>query len=219
MRILAGDFLLVLNSASVEAQLALQLATHCGVRIIAVTESTRDAELVEKLSSSLQSPFVRIINLENDENVLEIVMEETGSLGVDYVLDYASCYQIIAEKSPITSMKRRQEQIIRCLRVHGTWISFTPVQLNPLESEVLLFKGVTIGFVFEEAWLLSSSHLGQYLHILQDLMKKLGSVLKGPTIETCSLKNIREAHQRLLSDQSIKCIINDFGQKQIESAK
>ena len=114
-------------------------------------------------------------------------MEETGGLGVDAILDNLGS----TRKQGYT--KKELEQV---LGVFGKWATTdSSLQLDPPESKKLYIKNNSLSFVFEHSWLLSSTQIGRYLHILKELMQKLDNQeLKAPKTITFQLEKIKEAH-------------------------
>ncbi len=48
-------------------------------------------------------------------------------------------------------------------------------QLDPPDSEQLFLRGASLSFLFSQAWLLSPLNQGRYIHILRDLLEKVGA--------------------------------------------
>eukprot|EP00466_Bigelowiella_natans_P007397 jgi/Bigna1/143637/aug1.80_g18345 len=55
-------------------------------------------------------------------------------------------------------------------------------QLSESESFQLFMRSASVAFLFEHAWLLAPKQHGKYLHILKDLMEKLGAKAIKPVI-------------------------------------
>jgi len=77
-----------------------------------------------------------------------------------------------------------KEMIIRSLAVHGKWVTNNPnaIKLSESESFQLFMRSASVAFLFEHAWLLAPKQHGKYLHILKDLMEKLGAKAIKPVI-------------------------------------
>mmetsp|Transcript_28906 Transcript_28906/g.56264 ORF Transcript_28906/g.56264 Transcript_28906/m.56264 type:complete len:186 (+) Transcript_28906:700-1257(+) len=165
------------------------------------------------------------------ESTVDCVMQETGGLGLDLILDFRDNDQgfggIVgdgkgdkAETDPQDDRKHldRREKIeeevvgrmdtpcpvkksviIRCLAVHGRWItSNTHLQLHPHESLQLAMRSASLCFLFEQTWLLSPKQQGKYLHILEDLMQGLKKkVLKPLVAKRIKLEEVRSALKHL----------------------
>uniref|UniRef100_A0A1E1XAU2 Putative zinc-binding oxidoreductase n=1 Tax=Amblyomma aureolatum TaxID=187763 RepID=A0A1E1XAU2_9ACAR len=125
----------------------------------------------------------------NTSTLLPACMQESGGLGIDLVLDNGvtqfaetSCYRILSEDTyehPVPS----KHDIVSCLAVGGRWItSKSDLQLDPPHSQMMFMKCASIGFLFEQAWILSSTQQGRYLHILMDIMEKVSSGVIRPNI-------------------------------------
>ncbi|XP_023220080.1 quinone oxidoreductase-like protein 1 [Centruroides sculpturatus] len=54
--------------------------------------------------------------------------------------------------------------------------------LDPPNSRTLYLKCASVGFLFEQAWSLSSTQQGRYLHILMDIMEKVADGIIVPNI-------------------------------------
>jgi hypothetical protein len=49
------------------------------------------------------------------------------------------------------------------------------LQLDPPHSRLLFLRCASVGFLFEQAWILSTSQQGRYQHILMDIMEKVAT--------------------------------------------
>lgn len=54
--------------------------------------------------------LARVINI-SSENLMQVIMEETGDLGVEHILDLD------------VPSKISKETLISCLAVHGSWVT------------------------------------------------------------------------------------------------
>lgn len=124
----------------------------------------------------------------NTSTLLPACMQESGGLGIDIVLDNGvtqfaeTSYRILLEDTyehPVPS----KHDIVSCLAVGGRWItSKSDLQLDPPHSQMMFMKCASLGFLFEQAWILSSTQQGRYLHILMDIMEKVSSGVIRPNI-------------------------------------
>lgn len=85
-----------------EGYVAIQLAHAWGAKIFTTVQST---EHINVLKES-QIELARIIDL-SKEKLVDVLLQETAELGVDFILDCSQQFQI--------SIK----DMIRCLAVHG----------------------------------------------------------------------------------------------------
>lgn len=124
----------------------------------------------------------------NTSTLLPACMQESGGLGIDIVLDNGATqfvdtsYRILLEDTyehPVPS----KHDIVSCLAVGGRWItSKSDLQLDPPHSQMMFMRCASVGFLFEQAWILSSTQQGRYLHILMDIMEKVSSGVIRPNI-------------------------------------
>ena len=88
------------------------------------------------------------------EALAEVVLKETGGLGVDCVLETCS-----GDESP----EFTKHDIVTVLAAGGRWVTTQQnLQLDPPHSHLLFLKGATMSFLFPSVWLLSSSQIGRY---------------------------------------------------------
>eukprot|EP01121_Diplochlamys_sp_Union-15-3_P002719 TRINITY_DN1246_c0_g1_i1.p1 TRINITY_DN1246_c0_g1~~TRINITY_DN1246_c0_g1_i1.p1 ORF type:complete len:334 (-),score=58.29 TRINITY_DN1246_c0_g1_i1:103-1104(-) len=181
LRLTRGETILIMNGASASGHITLQLASHWGAKIITTGTTSQEFNYLKQIKADI----VRIIDL-NSENLVETVMEETGSLGVDFILenpDFA-----ITSKYNIS-----RRDFIKCLAVHGTWVTCNQLQLDPPDTKQLFLKDASVVFCFEPSWLLSQSQQGRYLHVLSDLAKMLSTkTIKCSIHSTVTLDKVKE---------------------------
>jgi len=191
LKIIAGETMLILNGASESGHLAVQLASLLGVRVLTSASSLEEMTYLEDLNVKI----ARIIDL-NTISLLDAVMEETGGLGVDAILDSS----VVAQDPDV---------MVNCLAVHGRWTHANPsLQLDPPDSERMFFKNITMGFMFEQSWVLSSCQQGRFMHILADVMSKVRQDEIRPKVQrVMQLERIREAHRVLQTNRVGKIVI------------
>lgn len=69
----------------------------------------------------------------------------------------------------------RKRSLLKSLGAHGSWVTRSKsMQLDPDETEILNFKNGSISFIFTQAWLLSPSKQGKFMHILDTVMRSVG---------------------------------------------
>lgn len=118
--------------------LAVQLAGVWGAKIITTVNTSEEFNYLQDLHTkigtnvnvcivpapALDCAFMlsadRVVNL-SSEKLKDVVMEETGMLGVNVILD---------NPSPAASLHPpTRAELISCLAVHGTLILSTPIQV------------------------------------------------------------------------------------------
>ena len=88
-------------------------------------------------------------------------------------LEKEACrYGYEADSSSILTPTKHQ--LISCLAARGQWVTSQPdLQLDPPESQLLFMKGASLHFLFDPVWTLSGAQQGDYLSILDSVMKGL----------------------------------------------
>lgn len=224
-RLSSGDTVLILDGASSFGALAVQLAHHWGAKVITTWSSEDERLYLEGLGSQVEclvgpegsgpssNCFFGCNN--NDDNsqagtpsgLLSACMQESGGLGVDLVVDGNGVLQF--GESAVGKYLPSKHDIISCLAVGGRWVTSTrDLQLDPPHSEILFMKCASVGFLFEQAWTLSSTQQGRYLHILMDIMEKVASSVIRPNIHhTVTFEAVPEALQRLPRENVGKVVV------------
>jgi NADPH:quinone reductase-like Zn-dependent oxidoreductase len=193
MHLSAGDSILICNGVSANGQIALQLADIWGAKIITTSNNVNDFNYLHDLNPNI----IKVIDL-SSENPYQVLMNETGGLGVDHI------YEATASSACGFSKK----DLIKCLSPNGHWVTSSYVQLDPPESRILTLKGCSLSFVFEHSWVLSNTQQGRFLHILQDLMEKAGNdSLKCPAVHSFPLEKVRLAVRTLEEGKFIGKIV------------
>eukprot|EP00467_Chlorarachnion_reptans_P012398 CAMPEP_0114505258 /NCGR_PEP_ID=MMETSP0109-20121206/10755_1 /TAXON_ID=29199 /ORGANISM="Chlorarachnion reptans, Strain CCCM449" /LENGTH=429 /DNA_ID=CAMNT_0001683681 /DNA_START=397 /DNA_END=1689 /DNA_ORIENTATION=+ len=103
--------------------------------------------------------------------------------------------------------------IIRSLAVHGKWITTSQnLVLQRHESLQLAMRSASMGFLFEQVWLLSPRQHGKYLHILEDIMHKLEAGKIRPLIgKVIKLDQIRGEYRHLKSSIRLGKVVVSLG--------
>ncbi|KAM7385236.1 hypothetical protein PAMP_001329 [Pampus punctatissimus] len=165
----AGHTLLVLDGASSFGLMCIQLACYHGVKVLTTSHSQQKHTFLEQLRPSVgvQDPLVaRVIPVYNDSSdLLPVVLEETGGLGVDIVID--SGVRLQEDKEPEeTKLLPHKHDIISVLGVGGHWVtSHQDLQLDPPDCKLLYLKSASLSFLNPEVWTASSAQQGRYLHL------------------------------------------------------
>eukprot|EP00128_Syssomonas_multiformis_P015951 Colp12_sorted_trinity150504_noHs@30260 len=161
-RMTAGDTILISDAAKPRGFLMMQLAQLWGAKVIgAVKDEQEAAYCIAKLATKP----ARIMVWTEDKGY-NAVLEETGGLGVDIIIQAEDCIS----GSHLIS----KHDILRLLSVHGSWVTTDPaLQLDPPDSQMLHAKNARVCFLNSAAWVLASSQQGRLLHILEDSLKRL----------------------------------------------
>uniref|UniRef100_A0A673BXP2 Enoyl reductase (ER) domain-containing protein n=1 Tax=Sphaeramia orbicularis TaxID=375764 RepID=A0A673BXP2_9TELE len=202
----AGHTLLVMDGASVcELKLACQLACYHGVKVLTTSHSPQKHTFLEQLRPSV----ARVIPVYNgSSDLLPVVLEETGSLGVDIVIDSGVCLQ--EEEGPDdVKLLPHKHDIISVLGVGGHWItSHQDLQLDPPDCRLLHLKSASVSFLNPEVWTASSAQQGRYLHILKDIVEKMSAgVLRPQPEEAIPLYEATVAMETVQRHQKKKAVI------------
>ncbi|XP_066991034.1 quinone oxidoreductase-like protein 1 [Anabrus simplex] len=187
-RLVSGDTVLVLDGATSFGSICIQLAHHWGAKILTTSSSEEEKLYLQSLNIEL----AHIIELNHKNASLKsVVMMETGNLGVDIVVDQGvgqfpgNCNIYNNDnKSHHVQFVPSKHDIISCLSVGGRWVtSKANLQLDPPNSRLLYLRCASVGFLFEQAWMMSSAQQGRYQHILMDIMEKVATKTIRPHIQ------------------------------------
>ncbi|XP_030235532.1 quinone oxidoreductase-like protein 1 isoform X2 [Gadus morhua] len=178
-RMAAGHTLLVMDGASTFGLLCIQLASYHGVKVLATSHTPEQHTFLEKLQTSL----ARVIPVfEGSSDLLSDVLEETGGLGVDIVIDTGVRLQ--EDEGSNGNRLPHKHEVISVLGVGGHWVtSHQELQLDPPDCRLLHLKSASVTFLNQEVWTASTVQQGRYLHILKDIMEKMSSGILGPEPE------------------------------------
>ncbi|PRP86676.1 hypothetical protein PROFUN_05155 [Planoprotostelium fungivorum] len=152
LKLTAGETLFITDIHSPEGQMACQLAHLWKVIVIAGSRSD---------SPPPTDDHHRVVDIRKEDYWKE-VLSATGGVGVDHVLD-----------------TRRKSSglfnLFRSVAVNGHIVLYHhgELQLDPADTQILKLKNVTFSLFFDQAWLLSNSQQGRYLHVLSDVRDKL----------------------------------------------
>lgn len=178
-RMAAGHTLLVLDGGSSFGLMCIQLACYHGVKVFTTSHTAEEHTFLEQLRPSV----AKVIPVYNDQSeLLSVVMEETGGLGVDIVID--SGVRLQEKESDETKLLPHKHDIISVLGVGGHWVtSHTELQLDPPDCRLLHLKSASLTFLNHEVWTASSAQQGRYLHILKDIVEKMSTGVLRPRPE------------------------------------
>jgi len=182
-----GETILVLNGASLSGQMAIQLALSRGAKVITTISTNKQKDFLHTTLG-----IEKIIDLQK-ESLVSSILEETGGVGVDYILDESDDNDI--EKIP-------QNQILQILAPNGFWGTSKNIQLDPPQSKILTLKGASLVFLFRHSWTLFNTQQGRLLHILQELMSLAEThKLEPKKLNFFEFSKFREALEVLKNDQ------------------
>ncbi|KAI4792070.1 hypothetical protein KUCAC02_033627 [Chaenocephalus aceratus] len=154
-RMAAGHTLLVLDGGSSFGLMCIQLACYHGVKVFTTSHTAEEHTFLEQLRPSVgvQDPLVGDPVYNDQSELLSVVMEETGGLGVDIVIDSGGKHMM------------------------STW------KLDPPDCRLLHLKSASLTFLNHEVWTASSAQQGRYLHILKDIVEKMSTGVLRPRPE------------------------------------
>jgi len=172
----AGDTVLVLDGGTPKGNLMVQVAQAWGAKVLSTYRTQGEKQLLE----NLKPPVAQVIDLSSRTNILaSSVMEETGGVGVDCVIDNgvrlftSEDDKDLMEERSLNSIPHKQD-IIESLGFSGKWITTqSNLQLDPPDSHQLFLRGASISFLFPPAWNLMRAQHGRFLHILKDVLNHL----------------------------------------------
>ncbi|XP_023142547.2 quinone oxidoreductase-like protein 1 isoform X2 [Amphiprion ocellaris] len=178
-RIAAGHTLLVMDGGSSFGLMCIQLACYHGVKVLTTSHSPQQHTFLEQVRPSV-ARVIPVYN--NSSDLLPVVLEETGGLGVDIVIDSGVCLQ--EEEEEEKKFLPHKHDIISVLGVGGHWVtSHQDLQLDPPDCRLLHLKSASVSFLNPEVWTASSAQQGRYLHILKDIVEKMSTGVLRPQPE------------------------------------
>lgn len=206
-----GDTVLIIDGASSFGNVAIQLASQWGAKVISTASSNEERGILE----NLDAPIAQIIDLDQRSNILvSSVLEETGGVGVDVVIDNGvrqfndeEDQKIVGEN--LRYPKPHKNDVISCLGASGKWITQQPsLQLDPPDCQRLFLRGGSVHFLFENIWTLAYSQHGRFQHVLQDAMEKLErGIVKCKISKTVSLETAVDALKSLEDNRTGKVVV------------
>nr|XP_020483804.1 quinone oxidoreductase-like protein 1 isoform X2 [Labrus bergylta] len=175
----AGHTLLVMDGASSFGLMCVQLASYHGVKVLTTSHTPQTHTFLEQLRPSV----AKVIPVYKDSSdLLSVVLEETGGLGVDIIID--SGVRLQEESSEGMKLLPHKHDIISVLGVGGHWVtSHKDLQLDPPDCRLLHLKSASVTFLNSEVWTMSSAQQGRYLHILKDIVEKMSTGVLRPQPE------------------------------------
>ncbi|XP_037638985.1 quinone oxidoreductase-like protein 1 isoform X1 [Sebastes umbrosus] len=210
-RMAAGHTLLVLDGASSFGLMCIQLACYHGVKVLTTSHSPQEQTFLEQLRPSVgvQDPLVvKVIPVYKDSSdLLPVILEETGGLGVDIVID--SGVRLQEAESEEAKLLPHKHDIISVLGVGGHWVtSHKDLQLDPPDCRLLYLKSASMSFLNHEVWTASTAQQGRYLHILKDIVEKMSTgVLRPQPEEAVPLYEATVAMETVQRHQKKKAVV------------
>ena len=150
--------ILVESGALTCNHLALQLAQSRGARVITTASSDEEIDFLD----SLNLDRVAIVNIQKNETSLrDQVLSLTNGMGVDMILE-----------SRVTSLD--PESCVAMLGFGSVWLSSRKAfRVQSRQSEALRYKNASLGFMFEEAWMLSPKRHGHLRLIINETIERV----------------------------------------------
>lgn len=151
----------------------------------------------------------RVIPVYKDSSdLLPVVLEETGGLGVDIVIDSGVRLQEDKEPEEMKLLPHKHD-IISVLGVGGHWVtSHQDLQLDPPDCRLLHLKSASVSFLNPEVWTASSAQQGRYLHIMKDIVEKMSAgVLRPQPEEAVPLYEATVAMETVQRHQKKKAVV------------
>lgn len=201
----AGHTLLVMDGASSFGLMCIQLACYHGVKVLTTSHSPQQHTFLEELRPSV----ARVIPVyDGSSDLLSVVLEETGGLGIDIVID--SGVRLQEEEQPEEKeFLPHKHDIISVLGVGGHWVtSHQDLQLDPPDCRLMFLKSASVSFLNNEIWTASSAQQGRYLHILKDIVEKMSTgVLRPQPEEAVPLYEATVAMETVQRQQKRKAVV------------
>jgi len=197
----AGDTVLVIDGATPRGSVAVQVAKLWGAKVMATYSTLPEKQFLESFHPNL----AQVMELNHRSSVLvSSVMEETGGIGVDCVVDngvrmFTNEEDVILLGEKTKFPRPHKVDLIACLGFAGKWVTSQPdLQLDPPDSQQLFLRNASVSFLFPPAWTLMNAQQGRYLHILTDIMDKLDKgMLKCKISQLVTLEEVPAAMNSL----------------------
>ncbi|KAJ0005269.1 hypothetical protein NQD34_011483 [Periophthalmus magnuspinnatus] len=180
----ARHSVLVVDGASSFGLMCVQLAWYHGLKVLTTSHSPQDHTFLEQLRPTV-GLFIMFFYLvipvfKSPSSLVPLVLEETGGLGVDIVIDSG----VHLHEEEETDFTPHKHDLIDALAVGGHWVTSHPqLQLDPPDSSYLHLKSASVSFLNPEVWTTSSAQHGRYLHILKDIVDKMSTGVLRPRPE------------------------------------
>lgn len=209
--IAAGDTVLVMDGATPQGFLTIQLAQSFGAKVLSTYRDLTEKQLLE----NLKPPLAQLIEMTQRSTILaSSVMEETGGVGVDCIIDNG--VRLFTSEEDKDLMDERslksvphKHDLLSCLGFAGRWITTHPqLQLDPPDSQQLFLRGGTLSFLFPPAWTLMRAQHGRFQHILKDVLDRMeNGDFKLNEIVSIPLEKAAEYFSQEITDPSKAVVI------------
>ncbi|XP_076444935.1 quinone oxidoreductase-like protein 1 [Babylonia areolata] len=197
----AGDTVLIMDGATPAGSIAIQLALLWGAKVMTTYSTLAEKQFLESFHPTL----AQVMELNQRSTLLvSSVMEETGGVGVDCIIDNGvrlfsneEDIMLIGERGKFP--KPHKLDLLACLGFAGKWVtSHSDLQLDPPDCQQLFLRNASISFLFPPSWTLMHAQHGRYQHILTDIMEKLDKgVLKSKIAQLVTLEEVSTVLQGL----------------------
>mmetsp|Transcript_700 Transcript_700/g.2351 ORF Transcript_700/g.2351 Transcript_700/m.2351 type:complete len:535 (-) Transcript_700:147-1751(-) len=176
----AGELILITDAASSEAHVAVQVAANRGAKVFCAVKSEHEWNLVQDLGVDI----ARVID-ERREKLMEVILEETGGMGLDWIMDTHGTLKI--------------DEIVPMMAPHSKILTTSvDAQYSMAICRQLLLKNITLSFMCELTYVLSNTQQGKLLHMLKQIVNDLKNQRMRVNIHgVYTPEKIREAHRQL----------------------
>ena len=216
-----GETVLIMNGADETGHLALQIASNCfGARVITTVSSMEQLNYLQDIRTP---SLIRVVDLRS-ENLVDALLEETGGLGVNGIMDVLPRFNsppsssssetsseptviVINEPEPFSTASPARilphldiplKDLILCLSAHATLVTNREdIVLDPVICGVLQKKSASLSFFTPHTWTTLPLQRGRLLHVLVDALQHVATENLVPKFQTFPVENIRQAHRSL----------------------
>lgn len=165
---LSRSVVFVSDGASTSNHLVLQLAHARGARVITTISSDEAMAYIKSLGLGDRLEVVDA----RESDFRSKFMALTQGLGVDIIVE--SFEQSRGNTAAVNRYALDVDSTISLLKVGGLWLtSRRGLKLSSRRLEAMWLKNASIGFLFEDAWLLSPTQQGHFRHIMRAVAKDL----------------------------------------------
>lgn len=209
--ICAGDTVLIMDGATPSGSVALQLAHLWGTKVLTTFSTLPEKQFLE----SFHPTIAQMIEMNQRSTILvSSVMEETGGVGVDCIVDNGvrlftaeEDIALLTEKSKF--VKPHKIDVLSCLGFSSKWVTSHPdLQLDPPDCQQLFLRNASVSFLFPPAWTLMQAQQGRYQHILTDIMQKLDKgILKVKIAQVVSIEEVLDCFKDLEDNRIGKTVL------------
>ncbi|KAL8559482.1 hypothetical protein ACOMHN_037146 [Nucella lapillus] len=151
MHVCAGDTVLIMDGATPAGSTAIQLALLWGAKVMTTYSSLAEKQFVE----SFYPAVAQLMELNQRSTLLvSSVMEETGGVGVDCIVDNGvrlftneEDIALVGERSKFP--RPHKHDLLACLGFAAKWVtSHSDLQLDPPDCQQLFLRNASVSFLF-----------------------------------------------------------------------